>query len=90
MAQLRPPRARPMARWSRPGKFRSSVLLTAKWRQPGKFRSSGRVLCEKKRIKLAPSAPVAGKTRPDGPKTTGVWAEFYAFALPGPFARISP
>jgi len=57
----------------------------AKWRQPGKFLSSGPAACEK-RIKLAPSASVATKTGPDGPKTIGVWAEFYAFALPGPLA----
>ena len=50
-----------------------------------KLPASGPAVCEK-RIELAPSAPVATKTGPDGPKTTRVWAEFYTFALPGPLA----
>ena len=80
----------PAAKWRPSGKFRSSAVFpAAKWRPSGKFRSSGRVLYVF-RIKLAPSAPVASKTRPDGPETTGDWAEFYALAFPGPFARISP
>jgi hypothetical protein len=53
------------------------------------FRPSGPILFEK-RIKLAPGANVAAKTGPDGAKTTGVWAEFRAFAVPRPLAGISP
>jgi hypothetical protein len=51
------------------------------------LRPSGPIVFEK-RIKLAPGANVAAKTGPDGPETTGVWAEFYAFAPPGRLAGI--
>ena len=54
----------------------SSARPLPRWRRSVKFRPSGPAVREK-RIEVAPSAPVASKIGPDGPKTTGVWAEFY-------------
>ena len=65
------------ARQCRTSRGFAGVEMTAS--RKVKLMASGPSLFEK-RAKVAPGAPVATKTGPDGPKTTGVWAEFHTFA----------
>jgi hypothetical protein len=47
-------------------------------------------ITREKHVKLAPGAERTAKTGPNGPKTMGVWREFYAFALLGLLSGILP